>query len=102
MTKAPAEARSAPQRRKAAPRKQTAAKAKSVTSAPSVAAGTPDAGVPTFRSVDIAKEHGLSPKTLRARIRRNIKKWEALFHNGQRHVFPDNPATRKAVKDLLT
>ena len=55
----------------------------------------------TFTSVDIAAEQGINAKTLRARIRRNIDKWEPLFVNGEKHVFADNAATRKAVAALL-
>lgn len=55
----------------------------------------------TFTSVDLANEHGINAKTLRARIRRNIDKWAPLFKDGERHVFPDNATTRKAVAALL-
>ena len=55
----------------------------------------------TFTSVDIAAEQGINAKTLRARIRRNIDKWEPLFVNGEKHTFADNAATRKAVAALL-
>lgn len=55
----------------------------------------------TFTSVDIAAEQGINAKTLRARIRRNIDKWAPLFVNGEKHVFADNAATRKAVAALL-
>lgn len=55
----------------------------------------------TFTSVDIAAEQGINAKTLRARIRRNIDKWEPLFVNGEKHTFADNAATRKAVATLL-
>lgn len=55
----------------------------------------------TFTSVDLAAEQGINAKTLRARIRRNIDKWAPLFVNGERHVFADNAATRKAVAALL-
>lgn len=55
----------------------------------------------TFTSVDIAAEQGINAKTLRARIRRNIDKWAPLFVNGEKHVFADNAATRKAVTALL-
>ena len=55
----------------------------------------------TFTSVDIAAEQGINAKTLRARIRRNIDRWQPLFVNGEKHVFADNAATRKAVAALL-
>lgn len=55
----------------------------------------------TFTSVDLATEHKMNPKTLRARIRRNIDKWAPLFIDGEKHVFPDNATTRKAVLALL-
>lgn len=55
----------------------------------------------TFTTVDIATERDISPKTLRARIRRNIECWEPLFKDGKRHVFADNVTTRKAVAALL-
>jgi len=54
----------------------------------------------TFTSVQLAAERKLDAKTLRARIRRNIEKWEPLFA-GERHVFKDNAATRKAIDALL-
>ena len=55
----------------------------------------------TFTSVDIATEHGISAKTLRARIRRHIDLWAPLFKDGERHVYADNAATRKAIAALL-
>lgn len=55
----------------------------------------------TFTTSDIAREHALVAKTLRARIRRNIERWSPLFLNGERHVFADNAATRKAIDALL-
>ena len=55
----------------------------------------------TFTSVDIAEEHGINAKTLRARIRRNIDKWAPLFKGGEKHVFADNATTRKAIAALL-
>lgn len=63
-----------------------------------VAKPTPTKG--TFTSVQLAAERKLDAKTLRARIRRNIEKWEPLFA-GERHVFKDNAATRKAIDALL-
>jgi len=71
--------------------KAAAPKAKAATSRP---AGT-------FTTVDIADEQGISAKTLRARIRRNIDNWEPLFHDGQRHVFKDNKTTRAKIDALL-
>lgn len=55
----------------------------------------------TFTSADLANEHGISAKTLRARIRRNIDKWQPLFKDGEKHVFADNVTTRKAIAALL-
>ena len=52
-------------------------------------------------TVDIAEQHDMNAKTLRARIRRNIDKWEPLFKDGERHVFADNATTRKAIAALL-
>jgi hypothetical protein len=40
----------------------------------------------TFTSVDLAAEKGINAKTLRARIRRNIAKWEPLFAGEKSHV----------------
>ena len=54
----------------------------------------------TFTSVDLAAEKGINAKTLRARIRRNIAKWEPLFA-GEKHTFKDNATTRKAIDALL-
>lgn len=54
----------------------------------------------TFTSVDLAAEKGINAKTLRARIRRNIAKWEPLFA-GEKHTFKDNVTTRKAIDALL-
>ena len=53
-----------------------------------------------FTSVDLAAEKGINAKTLRARIRRNIAKWEPLFA-GEKHTFKDNVTTRKAIDALL-
>jgi len=55
----------------------------------------------TLTTVDIAEQHDMNAKTLRARIRRNIDKWEPLFKDGERHVFADNATTRKAIAALL-
>lgn len=76
---------------KATSTKAAAPKAKANTSRP---AGT-------FTTVDVAAEQGISAKTLRARIRRNIDNWEPLFHDGQRHVFKDNKTTRAKIDALL-
>ena len=54
----------------------------------------------TFTPVDLAAEKGINAKTLRARIRRNIAKWEPLFA-GEQHTFKDNVTTRKAIDALL-
>lgn len=54
----------------------------------------------TFTSVNLAAEKGINAKTLRARIRRNIAKWEPLFA-GEKHTFKDNATTRKAIDALL-
>ena len=53
-----------------------------------------------FTSVDLAAEKGINAKTLRARIRRNLAKWEPLFA-GEKHTFKDNVTTRKAIDALL-
>lgn len=55
----------------------------------------------TFTTVDLAAQHGINAKTLRARIRRNIDRWSPLFKDGEKHVFADNATTRKAVAALL-
>lgn len=55
----------------------------------------------TFTTVDIAAQHGVNAKTLRARIRRNIDNWAPLFLDGQRHVFKDNKTTRAKVEALM-
>lgn len=75
--------------------------AKPVDAAPKAVKAVRVAGGGTFTTVDLAAEHKMNPKTLRARIRRNIDKWQALFKDGTKHVFPDNAATRKAVEALL-
>lgn len=61
---------------------------------------TPAAKRDTFTSVDLAAEKGINAKTLRARIRRNLAKWEPLFA-GEKHTFKDNATTRKAIDALL-
>ena len=65
-----------------------------ITTKPSRPAGT-------FTTVDIAVDHGVNAKTLRARIRRSIDDWEPLFVDGQRHVFKDNKTTRAKIDALL-
>lgn len=65
------------------------------------APSTPVAMGNTFTTVDLAAQHGINPKTLRARIRRNIDRWSPLFKDGEKHVFADNATTRKAVAALL-
>lgn len=60
----------------------------------------PAAAKGTFTSVDLAAEKGINAKTLRARIRRNLAKWEPLFA-GEKHTFKDNVTTRKAIDALL-
>lgn len=79
--------------RKAAPKQRAAAPAKD--KAPKAKAGN------TFTTVDLAAQHGINAKTLRARIRRNIDRWSPLFKDGEKHVFADNATTRKAVAALL-
>lgn len=56
----------------------------------------------TITTVDIATEQGISAKTLRARIRRNIDAWEPLFKNGVKHVYADNKTTRNKITALLS
>ena len=58
-------------------------------------------GAKTFTSAQLAAEQGISAKTLRARIRRNLDAWAPLFKDGEKHVFADNATTRKAVTKLL-
>lgn len=58
-------------------------------------------GGKTFTTSELAKEHDMIAKTLRARIRRNLDKWEPLFKDGVRHVFPDNKTTRNKIAELL-
>ena len=85
-------------------RKPAASKAKAPTkrtAAPKDKAPKAKASGNTFTTVDLAEEHGINAKTLRARIRRNIDKWEPLFADGERHVYKDNATTRKAVAALL-
>ena len=65
-----------------------------------VTVAKPDAKRDTFTSVDLAAEKGINAKTLRARIRRNIAKWEPLFA-GEKHTFKNNVTTRKAIDALL-
>lgn len=56
----------------------------------------------TFTTVELAAQHDMQPKTLRARIRRNIEQWEPLFKDGVKHVFADNKTTRAKVEALLS
>lgn len=65
-----------------------------------VTVAKPNAKRDIFTSVDLAAEKGINAKTLRARIRRNIAKWEPLFA-GEKHTFKDNATTRKAIDALL-
>lgn len=55
----------------------------------------------TFTTCDYAREHDMNAKTLRARIRRNIEQFEALFHDNKRHVFANNATTRKKIDAIL-
>lgn len=64
-------------------------------------ASTKTTNAKTLTSVDVAKLHDMNPKTLRARIRRNIEQFEPLFLGGDKHKFPDNQKTRDAIADLL-
>ena len=81
--------------------KKATTKAASKTDATKDKAPKAKASGNTFTTVDLAAEHDINPKTLRARIRRNIDKWEPLFADGAKHVFKDNVTTRKAVAALL-
>lgn len=86
-----------------APTKRTrkaAAKGKAAAPAKDKAPAKAKAGN-VLTTVDIAEQHDMNAKTLRARIRRNIDKWEPLFKDGERHVFADNATTRKAIAALL-
>ena len=56
----------------------------------------------TITTVDIAAAHKINPKTLRARIRRNIDIWSPPFKNGVMHVFADNKTTRNKIDALLS
>lgn len=58
------------------------------------------AGITT--TAEIAAEQGISAKTLRARIRRNIDAWAPLFKDGEKHVFADNKTTRNKIAALLS
>ena len=84
----------APAKEAAAPRK-TPAKVKATATKAQRAAGT-------ITTVDIATEQGVSAKTLRARIRRNIDDWAPLFKAGEKHVFADNKTTRNKIMALLS
>ena len=52
-------------------------------------------------TVAIAKDRGMNPKSLRARIRRNLDAWEPLFLDGKRHVFKNNKTIRGKIEKLL-
>ena len=81
-------------------RRTRSTRAKDKAAAPAKApATTRPAG--TFTAVDLAKKQGISAKTLRVRIRRNIEAWESLFVDGQRHVFKDNKTTWSRAEALL-
>lgn len=56
----------------------------------------------TVTTIEIAAEQGISAKTLRARIRRNIDTWKPLFKDGEKHVFADNKTTRNKITALLS
>lgn len=88
--------RTAPQAA-AAMKKPAKSKPKS-TAAPAATSPKPSA---VFTTADIVRERGISPKTLRARMRRQIDLWGPLFKDGQKHTFSDNAATRAAVARLL-
>ena len=86
---------------RAAPADASPKAVKKVTVAkPDAKPAKPAAKRDTFTSVDLAAEKGINAKTLRARIRRNIAKWEPLFA-GEKHTFKDNVTTRKAIDALL-
>ena len=55
----------------------------------------------TLTTVAIAKDRNMNPKSLRARIRRNIDAWEPLFFEGKRHVFKNNKTIRGKIEKLL-
>ena len=74
--------------------------AKVTVAKPDAKPAKPAATKGVFTSVDLAAEKGINAKTLRARIRRNLAKWEPLFA-GEKHTFKDNAATRKAIDALL-
>lgn len=98
----------APKRGKAAKADDTKAPTKRTRKAPAKrTAATKDKAAPKAKAgnvlttVDIAAQHDMNAKTLRARIRRNIDKWAPLFKDGEKHVFADNATTRKAIAALL-
>lgn len=82
-------------RKPAATKAKAPAKVKATATKAQRAAGT-------ITTVDIATEQGISAKTLRARIRRNIDAWEPLFKDGEKHVFADNKTTRNKITALLS
>lgn len=63
----------------------------------------------TFTTVEYAAEHDLNPKSMRQRIRNNIKagktKWLDIMvpvdGKSPSYLFKDNVATRKAIAALL-
>ena len=57
--------------------------------------------VKTMTTSDVAREYNMQSKTLRARIRRNNKKFASLYYNNERHVFRDDAKTRDAIAKLL-
>lgn len=83
-----------------AKRAERSKKAPATSPKPDAKPAKPAATKGTFTSVDLAAEKGINAKTLRARIRRNIAKWEPLFA-GEKHTFKDNATTRKAIDALL-
>lgn len=83
-----------------AKRAERSKKAPATSPKPDAKPAKPAATKGTFTSVDLAAEKGINAKTLRARIRRNIAKWEPLFA-GEKHTFKDNATTRKAINALL-
>jgi len=69
--------------------------------APAKAAAPKARPAGTITTVDIAAEQGISAKTLRARIRRNLDDWAPLFHDGVKHVFKDNKTNRAKIEALM-
>lgn len=77
-------------KRKPAPKAKPTQKTKAAPKTPAV-----------FTTVELAKELGMNPKTLRYRMRRNIEKWTPLFADGKRHVFKNNKTIRNKAYALL-